>query len=54
MMCARCDQPIRQGQGETLSVDRDSGAPVTVTVHKGPCRRTNQPTVQQGRGVRSW
>lgn len=51
MICARCDQPMSEGQSVTLSVDRDSGAPVTVTVHKKPCRRADQPTVQQGRGV---
>lgn len=52
MICARCDQPIRKGQAyETQGVDRASGPPVTVTVHKAPCRRADQPTVQSGRGA---
>jgi hypothetical protein len=54
MMCARCDQPILKGQAyDTQDVERASGPPVTVTVHKEQCRRVDQPTVQQGRGARA-
>ena len=52
MICASCDQPIREGQGVTRPIDGASGPVGTVTVHKEPCRRVDQPTVQQGRGVR--
>jgi hypothetical protein len=52
MICAHCDQPIREGQGITRTIDGASGPGGTVTVHREPCRRVDQPTVQQGRGVR--
>lgn len=55
MICASCDQPIRKGQQYvTRPIDGASGPGGTVTVHKEPCRRVDQPTVQQGRGVRHW
>lgn len=55
MICARCDKPILPGEAyDSESIDGASAAGATVIVHREPCRRVDQPTVQQGRGVRRW
>ncbi len=45
MFCARCDEPIRQGEEyRTESHDRPTGPPTTVYVHEKRCVPAPQQT----------
>jgi hypothetical protein len=51
VICARCDQPIRDDEPrKTYPVDSPSGAAPDVTVHADPCKRVLQPTAPSGLG----
>lgn len=49
MMCARCDQPIRDGEDyETQDIPRPTGPGATVLLHKKLCKQPPTQTAPAG------
>ena len=48
MICARCDQPIKPGQGyETAAKFSPSTGGATIYLHKGWCKKTPHQSIQE-------
>lgn len=49
MFCARCDEPLREGQAQPVDVERPTGAGCTVYIHRGGCQAPPRQTAPASR-----